>query len=124
MQMPERVLPLKEELVIHLCHHDHGGKSVAEAAVELGVTARTVRGWLNSAKKKAPQLFPILTPLQQKIVAAWDTKSPEHSEVCEALGISKKQLERQITTLRSYGYLKRTVSQYRPYMDSDVQRKF
>lgn len=58
------MLSRKEAEIYRLCHHDFDGLSTKEAAEIMGVTPRRIEQVLVKIKRKAPQLFPILTRIQ------------------------------------------------------------
>jgi len=120
----KRKLTINEEIAIRLCHHDHGGESIEDAATYMDRTVKAVQRLLCSAKKKAPQMFPILWPQHRAILSMYD----QHIS-CEAiaagLGIGLKVLEKRVTFLREHGFLwDRKPDQYRPSMDGDVKERF
>ena len=60
----KRNITQKEEEAIRLVHHEFKGLTVYQAARVMQVSPAHIGKLLQSAKKKAPQLFPILTPRQ------------------------------------------------------------
>ena len=120
----KRTITKSEEQAIRLCHHDHGGKSIEEAAKILDCTVDNVKKQLRNARKKAPQLFPILTPRHRAILTMYD-QHLSRAAIMEGLGISEKVLEREVTFLRAHGRLfNRVPDQYRASMDGDVKEVF
>ena len=120
----KRILTKNEEQAIRLCHHDFDGKSVKEAAECMGRSRRAVQRLLCSAEKKAPQLFPILTPRHRAIIAMYDQHTSRKA-ICKGLSITAAVLAREVAFLRSHGFLfNRTADQYRPSMDADVKERF
>lgn len=53
----ERLITEQEEQAIRLCHFNFGNLSTKAAAVIMGISQRRVQQLLQSAKKKAPQLW-------------------------------------------------------------------
>jgi len=126
----KRLLTKREEEIIRLCHHDHGGLGVEEAAHQLGISISTVKRHLQRIKHKAPQLFPILTPLHRAILERYDRgdfelqdegphkgeyvwKRPSQKAIAEALGITRHQLIRKVAWLYKHKFLHdSTMAQY------------
>lgn len=119
-----RILTHKEEQAIRLCHQDHQGVSVESAAATMDITVANVKRHLRNAEKKAPQLFPILTPQHRAILALYD-RHTSRKAIAEGLGISEAVLGREVTFLREKGFLfNRGAEQYDPSMDSQVKERF
>lgn len=120
----KRNLTTNEEQAIRLVHHEFGGKSIKEAAVCMGRSIRAVQRLLCSAKKKAPQMFPILTPRHRAILSLYDQRT-SRAAITEGLGITLRVLEHEVAFLRKHGFLfDRTMDQYRPSMDGRVKERF
>ena len=110
----KRNLTISEEQALRQCHHDFGGKSIVEAAECMGRSTRAVRRLLNNAKKKAPQMFPILTPRHRAILTMYD-QNMSRKAITEGLGITGAVLAREVAFLRQHGFLfNRIPDQYRP----------
>jgi len=122
--MKKRNLTQFEEKTIRLCHHDFEGLSTAEAAKKLGCPPESIMSALRRIKKKAPQLFPILTPQHRAILLMYD-KHMSVASMAKGLGISGDKLERKITFLREHKFLwNRKPDQYDPSMDGFVKERF
>jgi len=122
--MEKRILSQLEENIIRQHHHDFGGLSIAETAKKLGCSSESIKAALRRIKKKAPQLFPILTPQHRAILMMYD-KHMNRASIATALGITKKQLSTKVAFLRKHNFLwNRTIDQYDPLMDSQVKTKF
>jgi DNA-binding transcriptional regulator LsrR (DeoR family) len=90
----------------------------------MGCSVANIKRHLRNAEKKAPQLFPILTPRHRAILALYDERA-SRAAIAEDLGISKAVLGREVTFLRKHGYLfNRTMDQYDPSMDGEIKEKF
>lgn len=141
----KRNLTRQEEQVIRLCHHDHEGLSVDDAAVKMGLSRDSVMWHLRHIKKKAPQLFPILSHRRRAIIEMYNHgafelqkhpihrqgepmyvwKHPSREAMAESLSITLSVLDREITFLRRHRFLwNRVMSQYHVSMDSQVKTKF
>jgi len=140
----KRNLTYREEAVIRLCHHDHWGVSVDDAADLMHVARQTVQRHLRSIRKKAPQLFPILTPRRRALIELYDQgafelkehpqrdepmyvwKRPSREAVAEGLGITVALVAKEVTFLRKKRFLwNRTMKQHDPTQhDRQVKIKF
>jgi len=120
----ERKISDDEERAFILCHHDHHGRSVESAAVIMHVTVKEVKQLLRNVKRKAPQLFPILT-LQHRVILAMYGQGISRAAIVEGLGITLSVLKRRVGFLRRHGYLRdRKMVRYQLHMDSQVVQKF
>jgi len=122
--MAKRNLSHFEESVFRLSHHEFDGLSINEAAKKIGCFPETVKLVLKRVEKKAPQLFPILTPQHQAILLMYD-KHMSRASIAVALGISPQKLHKEIVFLRKHKFLwNRKPDQYDPLMDGRVKIKF
>lgn len=121
----KRVLTQPEERVIRLCHHDMGGHSIKEAASILHAGENCVETLLASAKKKAPQLFPILTRLQHTIIRLWRLGADE-KVIIKNLDINANVLKKELKFLKKHKFIIRMpgVGPYYSSMDNHVKEKF
>ena len=120
----ERVIPEQVEQAIRLCHHDHMGVSIENAAATMKVTVDEFKKLLRGAKRKAPQLFPILTPQHRAVLAMYD-QGISRAAIAEGLDITLPVLKRRVAFLRRHGHLRdRKMVRYQPHMDSQVKEKF
>lgn len=119
----ERILSHFEEAIIQAVHHDFEGLSIKETAKQFDTTPKRVKTILADIEQKAPQLFPILTPQQRAIMDMYNQHESQQV-VAEALGISLRTLQREVTFLRERGFLWSKPDQYRPSMDGSVKHKF
>ncbi len=121
----KRNLTPNEEQAIRLIHHDFGGVSIEDAAIYMDRTVRAVQRLLHSAEKKAPQMFPILTPEHRAILAMHD-QDISREAMAVGLGITEDQLEARIAFLREHKFLrnKPVVAAYKESMDAHVVEKF
>jgi predicted ArsR family transcriptional regulator len=120
----KRELTTNEETAIRLCHHDFGGENMEDAAIYMGVKRQCVYRHLYNARKKTPQLFPILWPQDRAILALCDQHTSQDA-IAVGLGISIDKVRRKITFLRQHGFLwNRKPDQYCSWMDEQVKEKF
>jgi hypothetical protein len=122
--MKKRTLSQFEEEVFRTCHHDFGGLSIEEAAEKIRCLPETVKLILKRVEKKAPQLFPILTPQHRAILLMYD-KHMSRASIAVALGVTEQGLHKEIAFLREHKFLwNRKSDQYDPLIDSRVKIKF
>ena len=120
----KRILTEDEETAIRLCHHDFGGESIEDAATYMGQSVDEVQQLLCDAQRKAPQMFPILTPQHRAILTMYDLHVSRKA-IAEGLGITLATLEKRVVFLRRHGFLwNRKPDQYRPSMDGEVKERF
>lgn len=120
----KRILTQDEETVIRLVHHDFAGVSVEVAATQMGWTVRKTKGLLRSAERKAPTMFPIVTPRQRAIIEMYDQHMSREA-IMAGLEIGITTLKKEVTFLREHKLLwNRKPDQYRSWMDGDVKEKF
>jgi len=121
----KRALTQSEERVLRLCHHDMGGHSIKEAAAILHAGESCVETLLASAKKKAPQLFPILTQLQHTIIRLWRLGADEKA-IIKNLEIDANILKKELKFLKKYNFITKIpgIIPYYPSMDNHVKEKF
>lgn len=120
----KRTLTLSEETAIRGCHHDFEGLSSEVVATQMGLTTCKVEGLLRSAERKAPTMFPIITPRQRAIIEMCDQGMSLVAIMAE-LGIGVGPLNKEVTFLREHKLLwDRKPDQYRSWMDGDVKERF
>ena len=123
----KRVITELEEKVIRLVHHDFKGLTQAEAAQRLDVSQSLISETLTRVKKKAPQLFPILTKQQDVIkrcIADWGFT---HQGVAKLLDVSKDTIDSTVATMKAKGvYFEkpRKTIRYETYHDEQVKQRF
>lgn len=122
--MEKRILSHFEEVIIRWHHHDFVGLSLKETAYRVFSTVPELEQKLKKIEKKAPQLFPILTPQHRAILLMYD-KHMSRASIAVALSISEQELHKEIAFLRKHKFLwNRKLNQYDPLMDSRVKTKF
>lgn len=121
-----RVITEKEEEVIRLCHHDFQGLTHAEAARKLNVSRQRVESLLKSAKRKAPQMFPILSPLQGQVYKLIIENGSNYDTIATLLHRSKEAIYGAVYQLREKGFnLSRPdLVRYDKNMHSQPKEKF
>lgn len=123
----KRTITKTEEQIYRMCHQDFGAMTTKTAAEELGVSQGHIQRTLRNLKKKAPQLFPILTERQVCIYKLISIYGCTHREVAIGSGISESTVDSIVATMRAKGVYfnspHKTV-QYKKYMDRVIERRF
>lgn len=121
----ERVITKQEERALRLCHHDFNGYPITDVARIMSITPKKVKALLKSVERKAPQLFPILTPRQRTILRLYD-ECLSRDIIAESLGITIFALKQEVVFLRKHGFLvSKTCERYVPGKhDALVKEKF
>lgn len=120
-----RVITEQEERAIRLVHHDFDGYPIDDAARIMRITPKEVKALLKSVERKAPQLFPILTPRQQAILKLYDQQL-SRATVAESLGITIAALAKEVEFLREHRFLvSEACERYVPSKhDAQIVQKF
>ena len=122
----KRHLTVHEERALTLVHHDFKGYSRAKTAQIMGVSKNALDKTLQRVCKKAPQFFPILTPLQNKVYQLL-MQSEARLVIAVSTGWSISRIDTIIGQLHKKGFCVKghteTLS-YDPQMDNQVVRKF
>jgi len=122
--MENRILSHYEETIIRWHHHDFAGLSLEETAHRVFSTVPELKQKLREIKRKAPSLFPILTPQHRAILLMYD-KHMDRTSIAAALNITERKLNKEVTFLRKHKFLwNRKMDQYSPLMDGQVETKF
>ena len=125
----KRNLTKREEQIIRLVHHEFEGRSRKVAAARLGITPQALSYHLRQIKKKAPQLFPILTK-EQWIAYCLFQDGADKEEIAQLFFCTPKIIESIQAQLLKKGYdcrihrNGRKTVYYKPSMDDKVVRKF
>lgn len=125
----KNALTKTEALVIELCHHGLRGLSVVDAAKEMRVKPHTIRFHLRNAEVKAPNLFPILTPTQAKVLHLYNVEGHTVSQIAMMRDVSVNSVRGILSKLRKKGVLdddrpKRPVSFNEQVHSDKVMRKW
>lgn len=116
----------QEAEAIRCVHHDFKHLGKWEAAVAMCVSVSRLNQILRSAKKKAPQLFPILNQDQYDVYQELQL-GRTHIEIADATGFTVKQVGSIVAQLHKLDvcvYHRPKTVQYDPSMDSKVRRRF
>ena len=99
----KKILSDQEVQTIRLCHHDFDGLSIKQAALKMGLSQRRIQQLLQSAKRKAPQMFPILTPRQADVQYFISEYKYTYKQIAKELHISEQTVVKTVRTLREKG---------------------
>ena len=124
--MTKRVISKFEEEVIRLCHHDFAGLTQTEAAQRLDVSQGLISETLAHIKKKAPQLFPILTKRQGLVRDYIVDEGLTHQQIAILLLTSEHCIDSTVATMKAKGVCfekPRKLLRYERWMDKHVRRK-
>ncbi len=120
----KRILTQDEETVIRKCHHDFEGLELKIAATQMGCSIHKIRGLLKSSERKAPHMFPIITPRQRVIIELYD-QHISRATIMTILNIGHTLLGKEVTFLREHKLLwNRTPAQYQSWMEESVTETF
>jgi hypothetical protein len=124
--MPQRILDKQEEQVIRYHHHEFMALSVGETAVKMEIPVRKVYSYLKSIKRKAPQLFPILTAEQFKVYKLLTEENMDYGGVAARLDCTSERVNKIVVQLHNKGFNtdRPKVRRYDNSMDNRVKEKF
>lgn len=125
--MSERLITEIEEKIYRSCHHDFGGMTQQEVAVELCMSRSTISRILKHIEKKAPQLFPILTPKQKQIRDLICNAGLTHQMIALDLAINEHTVDHIVEQLKKKGVCLPSPPKtkcYQTYMDAEIKQKF
>lgn len=126
--MTKNAITKNEVKAYRLCHHSFDGMLTRDAAAVMGVTPRRVEQLLASLKEKAPQLFPILTPLQARDYHLYVVEGWTLQEIADDTGRGFRRVSESIRAAVAKGMTKlrgkNELLRYTNDMDSKIVRKF
>ena len=121
----DKVLSDFEVKVLKQCHHDFWGDTQEMAAKILGVSQATISRTLVAVKKKAPQMFPILT-LRQAEVRGYANYGLTWEEIAYIVNRPIEAVTKTVSELKvkgiTFGKRPKTI-RYQEYMDSQIKHK-
>lgn len=104
----KRNITKDQEDAFRLRHHDHEGLTEEEAADELGISSRAVRGRLTRMQKVAPQLFPILSRKNAKLWEMWHRGGLACAEIAERVKCTESAVTQRLQHIKKkMGYTER-----------------
>ena len=122
----QRKLSDKEEQAIRLVHHDFIGLTRKAAAAKMNISEQRLSSLLQSVKKKAPQMFPILMQNQVDVRSLVMDSGMDRQRIADYYNWPIKKVDNIIAQLRKKGIsltVPKTV-RYEPHMDNKIARKF
>lgn len=123
----KRAITEREQEAYQLRHHDFCGLTVKETAEKMGVTRFQVAHLLHSMKKKAPQLFPILTKQQVRTFELW-LRGDTIEDIAIEMGVMDKTVENVMLTVKEKMGTRfpphNTILSYTDSMEGNVKEKF
>ena len=120
----------QEQQAYRLRHHEFEGLTEAEAAEEMGINKPRVRQLLQSLKRKAPQLFPILTRHQFLVYDFYVGKGLSQKEIAKLFNITQQSIDETLQRMKDSGMpgielegMGDTIS-YTPEIENQIKQKF
>jgi DNA-binding CsgD family transcriptional regulator len=120
-----RKIPPRMETAYRLCSHHFEGRTIEAAAVKMGVSVHAVQNLLRRMEKLAPQLFPILSPVERAVLTLLEAHA-KRNEIAAGLSIDPQTVDRIISKLKAMGEIKngRKPVSYSTRMDGKVAERF
>jgi len=104
----KRKVTKEQEDAFRLRHHDFKGLTEEEAADELGISARAVRGRLTRMQEIAPHLFPILSRKSAEAWRLWHEGGLSCAETAERMGCTESAVTQRLQRVKKkMGYTER-----------------
>ncbi len=123
----ERLMTKQEEEVIRWVHHDFAGKTVSQTAKIMGLSASRIYQLLTGVKKRAPQLFPILTQKEAVTVKLLLEKSLTLKEISTVFGEPSVHTRSRLQRIKEKGFVIPDIAKpirYTPEHDGHIREKF
>lgn len=127
--MKNRIIRL-ESRAYRYCHHEFEHLTVTEAAAKMEISDSKVRRLLKSLKRKAPQLFPILTKQQFQVYRMITEHGLTQMVIATIFEVEQSTISKMVSKMKADGMpgldvkgLGDTVS-YDKSMDKYIQQKF
>jgi predicted ArsR family transcriptional regulator len=124
--MAKRLITRREEEIYRLCHPDFDGLPIDQAAKKLGISREIVLRHLNSVRRKAPQLSPVLNTRQKLILALIRGGQTNSTTIASLTDIPESTVRGIIVVLEANGFVapKSETHGYTPGCDSRVVERF
>ena len=118
-----------EETAYRFQHHNFGGLTTQETAKKMKISPRKVRQLLQSLKRKAPQLFPILTHRQHLIYELYMNIGLSTYKIAAYLNTPQSNIWNILNRLKKKGMFlsksfKPIIVSYEKEMDEFIIHKF
>lgn len=125
----ERKISKLEEQAFRLCHHEHEGLTIREAAIRMELREHIVRRLLKNVKQKVPQLFPILTKRQYQIYRMYAERGLSQRVIAIILNTTQPAIQATLNRMKKMGMPGLDINgaevvRYDNSMDTHVKRKF
>lgn len=124
--MTKRLITPREEQIYRLCHLDFDGLTIDQAAKKLGIGREIVLRHLNSVRRKAPQLSPVLNTRQKLILTLIRGGQTNSITIASLTNIPESTVRGIITILEANGFVmpKSGIRGYTPALDGRVVERF
>ncbi len=123
-----RTITDRQEQILRAVHHSFEGLTQAQAAAKLNISPSTVSFELNLMKKIIPQMFPILTSMEDKYTHYHDTEGWTATDIAEYFGVDAETVRRAVRRAHKKTGVKSQrkgrLSRYHPDIDADVKEQF
>ena len=121
----KRNLTHEEERIIRMHHHEFKGLTLSETAKVLELTEPYLRAALAEIKRKAPSMFPILTPRQVAVRTGWENGLSQ-AAIAAGLDLTEAQVKQDCNYLYKHNFIaSRPVTvAYADHMDEKVIQRF
>lgn len=123
--MCKRLVTEREEEAYRLICPDFEGLDRKTAATRMGITEARLSALLKSMEKKAPQLFPLLTKLQNRVYNLV-LEGIERAEIADRLEIDIRRVDEIISQIHALGKSTspaKTIA-FEPWMENKVKERF
>ena len=99
----KRLITIRQEQALQLCHQDFKGLDQAEAAKRMGINQSVLSRLLARVKKILPQYFPIITKLEAQIYHYYMVEGWEVDEITEYTESSPDTIYKTLQRARGKG---------------------
>lgn len=121
----KRNLTIQEEQIIRYHHHDFKGLTLTETAKVCELTELDLRIALAKIRRKAPQLFPILTPRQVAVRTGWENGLSQ-AAIAAGLELTEARVKTELNFLYEHKFIvaSPTIVVYADHMDDKITQRF
>lgn len=120
-------LTAKQIQAFQLCSGEIGGMTTCEAALEMDISVQAVNRLLARAEERCPELFPILTKQESRVLNMMDKEGLTNTEIATRLDVCCSRVSQIAESLQvKRGRIDQPVvmERYEPHMDSRIARRF